>query len=151
MPGKSQESQLFDEAEFSKKLKFHQSDMVYFDGLSGAEGIGESKAAKIELTVQESMSVIFYKLLNMANRISVSEEKQLNYYSELLKTPVETSDEKKASSSLQTTSSFLSIKLFNRKVRSFLFFLFFCSSCSCFSQDKPACCSSSTAINCLCF
>lgn len=103
---------LFDEAEFSKKLKLHQSDIVYFEcGLWA-----EQRAARIELTVKESISVIFYKLLNMANRISVAEEKQLNYYSELLKTPVETSEEKqKASSALN--SSFLTIKLFNRKVR----------------------------------
>ena len=106
---------MFDEVEFNKKLKFHQSDIIYFES-STDEGISEFKASKIELTVQESLSIVFYKLLNMANRISVLEEKQLNYYSELLKTPSEVDADKKASQTFQTTSSFLSIKLFNRKV-----------------------------------
>ena len=74
---------------------------------------------KIDHTTQESISLVFYKLLNMANRISVTDEKQLNYYSELLKSPIERASDKEAipsSSSIPTSSSFLSIKLFNRKV-----------------------------------
>jgi len=75
--------------------------------------------ARIDLAVIETLSIVYHKLLNMANIINNLEEKQLNFYSERLKSPIETAQDtqsKASGSTLDTTTSFLSIKLFNRKV-----------------------------------
>lgn len=104
--------------ELTKKLKFNQSEITFFEfNPNECEADNVRKHDRISLVAQETLSLVFHKLLNMANRINVTEEKQLNYYSECLKSPVETNEESKSSSqALQPSSSFLSIKLFNRKI-----------------------------------
>jgi len=93
------------------KLKFNQASIIYFESDPEATQ-ADSRLARIDLTVHEALSLAFHKLLNLAQIINSSEEKHLNFYSERLKSPLDA----QSSTQIDTASSFLSIKLFNRKV-----------------------------------
>jgi hypothetical protein len=93
------------------KLKFNQASIIYFE-FDPEASQADSRQARIDLTVHEALSLAFHKLLNLAQIINSSEEKHLNFYSERLKSPLDA----QSSTQIDTANSFLSIKLFNRKV-----------------------------------
>ena len=115
--------------EIDAKLKILEKDkeIVYLDFLfakTGADKIGviiETEKSKIEQALQEAGNAIFKKLYNLTKLINGSDEKQLNYYSEYLKSPIERnsnlkSDQTRSSDSTISATSFLSIKVINKKV-----------------------------------
>ena len=112
---------MFDEVEFQSKVKTYHNDIVYLNFAVEQDG-GHNpvyKRNKIELACQEAVNIIYKKLLNLANLINPNEEKQLSYYSDFLKSPIENVDNKeenvKTAGSTLSTTSFLSIKFINRK------------------------------------
>jgi hypothetical protein len=115
--------------EIDAKLKILDKDkeIAYLDFLfakTGADKIGviiETEKSKIEHALQEAANAIFKKLYNLTKLINGSDEKQLNYYSEYLKSPIERnanlkSDQTRSSDATISATSFLSIKVINKKV-----------------------------------
>ena len=114
-------AKMFDEAEFQSKVKAYHNDIVYLNFAVEQDG-GHNpvyKRNKIELACQEAVNIIYKKLLHLANLMNPSDEKQLSYYSDFLKSPIENVDNKeqnvKTAGSTLSTTSFLSIKFINRK------------------------------------
>lgn len=107
---------IFEIEDLEEKLKFHKSEIIYLDHKSNESKQEDLiyKEKKISIAIKEATSIVYHKILNMAHRVNTSEEKQLNYYSEFLQSPMEVSEDSKAKKS--SSSSFLSIKLFNRKI-----------------------------------
>lgn len=108
-----------EEAELNAKLKHLDKDIVHLDFLFAQKGVEkiavivETEKAKVEQALKEMANVIFKKLFSLIKGISTSDDKQLNYYSELLRTPNERAT---SESSMLTNNSILSIKVINKKM-----------------------------------
>lgn len=104
--------------DLEKKTKLYKDDIIYLDFLYATSGIDkliaivETEKAKIDLIICASFNLIYNKLYFLANQIDPNNEKQFPLYSDNLKTPVE----RKAAETLKSTSSFISIKVINKKI-----------------------------------
>lgn len=109
-----------DEAELNAKLKYLEKDIVYLDFLFAKKGVDkiavivETEKSKVESALKDMANAIFKKLMAQIKGINTSEDRQLNYYSEFLRTPNERGGDSSSASTLSSTS-FLSIKLVNKK------------------------------------
>ena len=104
------------EEELNEKLKAIGSDLVYVEKFSDRI-VNQSDITKIQLLLENSMGFIHKKLSNLTRIINPIDEKQINNYSEFLKTPLERASYNgiRTSESTLSNSSFLSIKVVNKK------------------------------------
>jgi hypothetical protein len=139
LTGQNVDSNMVNEQELQTKLKAHEKDIVYLDFLFAKEGIDkiavivETEKAKVETAMRDMINNIFKKIAYQIRLLNANEDKQINYFSEYLKTPIEkqTNDASVSmpngmsgsaslrtttNSSVQTQSSLLSIKLINKKL-----------------------------------
>lgn len=121
----------FDQQELESKLKSLEKDIVYLDFLFAKNGIDkiaviiDTEKSKVDQAIKEMTHGVFKKLLNQIKIMNTNEDKQLNYFSEYLKTPIERappesnangSTVRSSYSMITTQSSLLSIKQVNKKV-----------------------------------
>jgi hypothetical protein len=103
--------------ELEEKLKLFKDDIIYLDFLFASNNadkltaILETEKNKIETIINSVISSIFKKLFYLANQIDPNNDRQFSIYSDLLKTPFEKKIEEE-----KQTSSFLSIKVINKKM-----------------------------------
>jgi hypothetical protein len=102
-----------DKPEFMSKLKTleKEQNLVYLNYESNF--LERAELTKIETTIVELAKFISKKLFDLVKTINPSEDRQLNQYSDFLKTPMESNG--KSSGSTLSESSNLSIKLINKK------------------------------------
>jgi hypothetical protein len=113
----------FDEAELNSKLKQLESEIVYLDFLFAKEGVDkiaaivESEKAKIDTCVKSCVSVIVKDLAEKIVSLDTENDRQINSYSDVLKSPVETRGRSaKTTQSTVSSSQMLSIKVINKKL-----------------------------------
>jgi hypothetical protein len=106
-------------SELEIKKKIYLNDIIYLDFLFASNGIEklvaivETEKNKIDSTVNFAMQLVFNKLRYLATNIDPNNEKQFLIYNDKLKTPPERTQ---TESDQSKSSSFLSIKIINKKL-----------------------------------
>jgi hypothetical protein len=114
---------VFDETELNSKLKQLENEIVYLDFLFAKEGVDkiaaivESERSKIEASLKSCASIIVKDLSEKIDLLDTENDRQINAFSEVLKSPVETrTRSSKTTQSTVSTTQMLSIKVINKKL-----------------------------------
>ena len=109
-----------DEVVLNFKLKSLEKEIVYLDFLFAQDGVDkisaivESEKAKIESSLKECLILIVKNLSDKLKDLDTESDKQINFFSDLLKTPADRS--LAMTQSTLSATSVLSIKVINKKL-----------------------------------
>jgi hypothetical protein len=112
-------SSVVDEAELAQKMASIEKEIVYLDFLFSKDGadkivaIVESEKAKIYTCLKECLLNVARQLSERINTLDLESDRQINFYSEYLKTPL---DKTSTTSQTVSNSSLLSIKVISKKI-----------------------------------